>query len=80
LVNQQRCSGGYGDIAWNYGRRIRFSRLLIHLVGDFADDIEKEGKSSSRCSYGVVDLVSSTCVAGFVPRYTDLLKSSAATT
>jgi hypothetical protein len=63
-----------------HGRRIRFSHLLICLVGDFTGDIEEGRKSSSRCFYGVVDLISSTCVAGFVPSYTDLLKSSMATT
>jgi hypothetical protein len=27
-----------------HGRRIRFSRLLIHLVSDFAGDIEEGGQ------------------------------------
>jgi hypothetical protein len=63
------------------GRKIRFSHILVHLVGgDFASDTEEDGKSYGRCSYGMVDLVLSMCVTGFVSKYLDLSKSLTAAT
>ena len=47
------------------GTRIRYSRLLVHLVdGDFAGGVEDGEKSSGRCSRGVVDLGQPTRVTG----------------
>jgi hypothetical protein len=44
--------------------RIRFSRLLVHLIGgDLACGVEEGRKSSCRCSHGVMDFVLSI---GFV--------------
>ena len=44
------------------GSRIRYTRLLVHLVGgDLAGGVEKDGDSSDRCFHGVVDLVQSMC-------------------
>ena len=43
------------------GSRIRYTRLLVHLVdGDLAGGVEEGGDSSDRCFHGVVDLVQST--------------------
>jgi hypothetical protein len=48
-------------------KRIRFSRLLVYFdVENFVGGVKDTGKSSSRCSYGVANLVLSTCVAGLV--------------
>ena len=44
------------------GSRIRYTRLLVHLVGgDLAGGVEEGGDSSDRRFNGVVDLVQSTC-------------------
>jgi hypothetical protein len=62
------------------GTRIRFPRLLIHLVsGDLADGIDEGGESYDRCSLEAVDLVLSTCVVGLLLRDLDGLKSLMAT-
>jgi hypothetical protein len=60
-----------------HGRRIRFSRLLVHLVGDdLAGGVEEDGKSYGRCSDGVVDIIFSTCTTGLVLGYSYRIKSS----
>jgi hypothetical protein len=42
------------------GTRIRYSPLLVHLVGgDLFGGVEEGGDSSGRRFYGVVDLVQS---------------------
>jgi hypothetical protein len=44
-------------------RRIRYTRILVHLVsGDLAGGIDEGGDSSGHRFSGVVDLVLSTCV------------------
>jgi hypothetical protein len=49
------------------GRRIRFSRLHVCLVGgDLVGGVEEGDKSCGRCSHGVVDLVLSMCIAGLL--------------
>jgi hypothetical protein len=42
--------------------RVRYIRLLIHLVVG----VEEGGESSGRCSHGVVDLIQSTHVTVLV--------------
>jgi hypothetical protein len=60
LVNWHRHYGGYGGIV---GARIRYTSLLIHLVGgDLVDGVEKGKDLSGRRFHGVVDLVQSTYV------------------
>lgn len=45
--------------------RIRFSQLVIHLVGGGLNSgIEDDGRSPGHCSSGVVDLLVSSCYAG----------------
>jgi hypothetical protein len=61
--------------------RIRYSRLLIHLVdGDIAGGVEEGRDSSSRCFPGVVDLVQSTRVTCLVSKGSGQLRSSMAMT
>ena len=63
------------------GTRIRYTRLLFHLVGDDpAAGIKEGGDSSGRRFHGVVDLVQSTCVLGLVLQVSDQFKGSMATT
>jgi hypothetical protein len=43
------------------GTRIRYSRILVHPIGDvLAGGVEEGGVSSGRHFHGVVDLVQST--------------------
>ena len=62
--------------------RIRFSRLLIHLVGgsDLVGAIEEREKSSGRYSFRLVDPFVSTYVAGLMSGDSDCFKDSIATT
>jgi hypothetical protein len=63
------------------GTRIRYSRLLVHLVSDDLVGGDEEGeKSSGHRSHRVVDLVQSTRVRGLVSENLDLFKSFMATT
>jgi hypothetical protein len=49
------------------GTRIRYTHLLIHLVGgELAGSVEEGGDSSSRRFPEMVDLVQSTYVISFV--------------
>ena len=49
-------------MAVSRGSIIRYTRLLVHLVGgDLAGGVEEGGDSSDRRFNGVVDLVQSTC-------------------
>jgi hypothetical protein len=62
------------------GIRIRYSRLLVHLVdGDFVGSVEEGGDSSSRRFYEVVDLVKSTYFISLVLEALDQFKGSKAT-
>jgi hypothetical protein len=59
---------------------IRYTCLLVYLVGDdLVTFIEEGGESSVPCSHGVVDLIQS-CVASSVLRDSNRFKSSMATT
>ena len=62
--------------------RIRFSRLLVHLVGsgDLVGGIEEREKSSGRYSFRVVDPFVSTYVAGLMSGDSYWFKGSIATT
>ena len=72
------------------GTRIRYTRLLFHLVGDDpAAGVEEGEDSSGRPFHEVVDLVKSTCVLdlvqstcvlGLVLQVSDQFKGSMATT
>jgi hypothetical protein len=49
------------------GIRIRYSSLLVHLIGgDLADDVEEGGDSFDRRFHEVVDLVQSMYVTSLV--------------
>ena len=62
------------------GSRIRYTRLLVHLVdGDLAGGVEEGGDSSDRCFHGVVDLVQSTC-SNLMSEDSDQSKDSMAAT
>jgi hypothetical protein len=57
--------------------RIRYTRLLVHLVGgDLAGGTKEGRKSSGRFSHGVVDLVKSTFITSLVSEVLDKFKSS----
>jgi hypothetical protein len=59
------------------GTKIRYTCLLVHLVGDdLADGVEEGRELSSHCSYEVVDLFKSTCVISLVLENLDQLKGS----
>jgi hypothetical protein len=74
LVNPHRRYGGYGGLCQT---RIRYIRLLVHLVGgDLVGDIEEGGDSSGRCFYGVVDLVWSTFAIGLMLESSNGFKGS----
>jgi hypothetical protein len=61
--------------------RIRYTRLLVHLVGDDLAGGVEEGRYSSGCRFhGVVDLFQSTCVTGLVLEASDQFKGSMAVT
>jgi hypothetical protein len=63
------------------GTRIRYTRLLIHLVeGDLAGGIKEGGDSAGRRFHGVVDLVRSMYVIGLDFENSDQFKYSMATT
>jgi hypothetical protein len=63
------------------GTRIRYIRLLVHLVGDdLASGVAKGVDSSIRRFHGVVGLFHSKCVTGFVLETLDRFKGSLATT
>jgi hypothetical protein len=49
--------------------RISYTCLLVS--GDLASVVEEGGELSGRCSYGVVDLVRSTCVIDLVSKDLD---------
>jgi hypothetical protein len=58
------------------GTRIRYTCLLVHLVGgDLASGVKEGGDSSGRRFHGVVDLVQSTCVTVLVLEASDRFKS-----
>ena len=58
------------------GQRIRYTRLLVHLVGgDLAGGVEEGGDSPGRRFHAVVDLIQSTCV-NFVSEDLDQFKGS----
>jgi hypothetical protein len=58
------------------GIRIGYTRLLSHFVNtNLAGGIEEVGKSTGRCSDGVVDLVQSTCLKGLVSEDAGQFKS-----
>jgi hypothetical protein len=62
------------------GTGIRYSRLLVHLVGgNLADSVEEGGDSSCRRFYGVVDLVESTYFTSLVLEASDQFKGSTVT-
>jgi hypothetical protein len=62
-----------------YATRIRYFRLLVHLVGgDLTDDIERDGYSSDRCFHEVVDLVQSIYVTSLMLEASDQFKGSTA--
>jgi hypothetical protein len=62
------------------GTRIRYSRLLVHLVsGNLAGGVEECGDSSGRRFHGVVDLVQSTYVTSLVLKVLDRFKGSTVT-
>jgi hypothetical protein len=62
------------------GTRIRYSRLLVYLVGGvIANGIEEGGGSSGRRFHGVVDLVQSTYVTSLVLEASDHFKGSTST-
>ena len=64
-----------------HGTRIRYSRLLVHLVdGDFAGGVEDGEKLFGRYSHGVVYLSQSTRVTGLVLEDSDQFKSFTVTT
>jgi hypothetical protein len=55
-----------------YGTRIRYSRLLVHLVSCVITDGVEEGRDSSGCRfYGVVDFIQSTYVTSLVLKALD---------
>jgi hypothetical protein len=57
------------------GTRIRYSRLLVHLVGgDLAGSVEEGGDSSGRRFHGVVDLVQSMYFTSLVLEASDQFK------
>jgi hypothetical protein len=61
------------------GTRIRYSRPLIHPVGDvLAGGIEEGGDSSGRRFYGVVDLIQCTYGISLVLEASDRFKCSTA--
>ena len=61
--------------------RTRFLHLLAYLVSaDLAGGIEEGGESSSCNFLGMVDLVSSKCVASLVSEDSDRFKGSTAMT
>jgi hypothetical protein len=63
------------------GKKIRYTRFLVHLVSDdLASGVEEDRDSSARCIDGIVDLVQSTCSIGFVLEHLDHFKGSIATT
>jgi hypothetical protein len=72
LVNRHHC---YGDYVAVCGTRIRYTRLLVHLIsGDLAGGVEEDGDSSDRRFHKVVDLVYSTCVTSLVLEVSDRFK------
>jgi hypothetical protein len=63
------------------GTRIRYTRLLVHLVdGELADGVEEGGYSSGCHFCRAVDLIQSTCVTGLVLEASDRFKGSMAAT
>jgi hypothetical protein len=77
-VSTNSTYSGYGNAAW---KKIRFSRLIVHLVGDnLAIGVEAGWKSSGRYSYRAVDLILSTCISGLVSKHLNKVKISMATT
>jgi hypothetical protein len=78
LVNQHRHYGGYGGALC--GTRIRYTRLLVYLVGnDLVSVVEGEDSSGHRFP-GVVDLVQSISVIGLVLEDPDQFKGLMVTT
>jgi hypothetical protein len=53
------------------GTRRRYTRLLIHLIGDLTCGIKEGRDSSGRRFHRVVDLVQSTCVIELVLEASD---------
>jgi hypothetical protein len=63
------------------GTRIRYSSLLLHLVGgDLAGGVEEGEDSSDHRLHGGVDLVQSTRVRGLLLKDLDQFKGSMAVT
>jgi hypothetical protein len=61
--------------------RIRYSHLLVHLVGgNLIGGVEEGEDSSGRRFHGVVDLIQSTCGRGLVLEASDQFKGSMAAT
>jgi hypothetical protein len=62
-----------------YGTRIRYSGLLVHLVGtDLASSVEEGGNPSGRCFHGVVDLIQSMYFTSLMLEASDQYKGSMA--
>jgi hypothetical protein len=53
------------DMAVLCGTKIRYSRLLVNLVGgELASGVDEGGDSSGHHCHGMVDLIRSTCGRG----------------